>query len=178
MLYFRHPYLHTGLNLKIKKNINDFLKNRGYRIAPVSIDNSEWIFASAYEKALMKRNDRLTEKIVDAYITYMDDMFAYYEDQSCQLLGYEIKQILLIHANLLNAHHLDLLLKRIRDRGYSFISLDQAMTDRAYLLKDTYTGPAGITWIHRWALTMGKKGEFFRGEPEVPEFVKKAASSR
>jgi hypothetical protein len=23
-----------------------------------------------------------------------------------------------------------------------------------------YTGPAGITWLHRWELTKGKKGDF------------------
>jgi len=175
--FFRHPYLHTGLSLAIKKNLEVFLDNRGYRIAPISIDNSEWIFASAYEKTLMKKDTQLIKKIVSAYITYMDDMFAYFEDQSRRLLGYEIKQILLIHANLLNAHHLDLLLKKIRTRGYTFITLSRALTDKAYKSKDTYTGPAGITWLHRWALTRGKKGEFFKGEPEVPEFVKDSAKS-
>ncbi len=34
-----------------------------------------------------------------------------------------------------------------------------------------YTGPGGITWLHRWALTQGKRGDFFQGEPEVDEFV-------
>lgn len=176
--FFRHPFLHTGLCLEIKKNLEAFLQHRGYRIAPVSIDNSEWIFASAYEKALMKKDSRLIKRIVQAYIDYMDAVFAYYEDQSRRLLGYEIKQILLLHANLLNAHHLDQLVKKIRARGYTFISLTRAITDKAYLLKDSYTGPTGITWLHRWALSSGQRGEFFKGEPEVPGFVKEAASSR
>ena len=39
----------------------------------------------------------------------------------------------------------------------------------------TFTGTGGITWIHRWALTKGMSKDFFAGEPDVPEFVAKAA---
>ena len=38
-------------------------------------------------------------------------------------------------------------------RGYTFVPLEQALADSAYASADTYTGPAGITWLHRWALT-------------------------
>lgn len=30
---------------------------------------------------------------------------------------------------------------------------------------------ACITWLHRWALTTGKRGAIFAGEPEVPNWV-------
>ena len=116
-------------------------------MAPVSIDNSEWIFASAYEKAGLQKNSTLQKKIAAAYLVYMDQMFAYYEQQSDALFGYQIKQILLIHANVLNSEYLGHLIKNIQARGYRFVSLDRALKDRAYSSKDTYTGPAGITWI-------------------------------
>jgi hypothetical protein len=56
-------------------------------------------------------------------------------------------------------------------RGYAFISLQEALEDPAYASPDTYTGPAGITWLHRWALTQGKRGAFFAGEPTVADWV-------
>ena len=56
-------------------------------------------------------------------------------------------------------------------RGYRFVSLQHALQDPAYTRRDEYVGPAGITWLHRWALTEGKKGAFFAGEPVVPEWV-------
>lgn len=59
----------------------------------------------------------------------------------------------------------------MKRRGYEFVSLDQALTDGAYTRPDRYTGPAGITWLHRWALTAGKKGDFFHGKPEAPDWV-------
>jgi hypothetical protein len=60
-------------------------------------------------------------------------------------------------------------------RGYRFITLADALTDEAYKSDDTFTGPAGISWIHRWALTRGVKDDFFRGEPRTPAFVMKEA---
>ena len=56
-------------------------------------------------------------------------------------------------------------------RGYAFVRLEQALEDPAYASADTYTGPAGITWLHRWAMTQGKRGAIFAGEPTVPDWV-------
>lgn len=62
--------------------------------------------------------------------------------------------------------------------GYRFIALDEALKDSAYASEDRFTGPGGITWLHRWAITAGKSGDFFAGEPEVPAFVREAARLR
>ena len=45
------------------------------------------------------------------------------------------------------------------------------MEDPAYESKDEFSGRAGITWLHRWAITAGKRGEFFGTEPDLPAFV-------
>ncbi len=173
--YFRHPFLHSGNNLETKRNFEEFLAARGYRIAPVTIDNSEWIFARAYENALVRGDKQMAQRVAEAYIPYMEQKFAYFEQQSMALFGYEMKQILLIHANALNADYFDKLARMIKKRGYEFIPLDEALTDKAYTSPDTYAGPAGITWIHRWAITAGKDNDFFRGEPRTPAFVMKEA---
>jgi peptidoglycan/xylan/chitin deacetylase (PgdA/CDA1 family) len=173
--YFRHPFLHSGNNIETKREFEKFLAERGYRIAPVTIDNSEWIFARAYENALVRGDRQMAKRVAEAYIPYMEKKFAYFEQQSEALFGYEMKQVLLIHANALNADHFDKLARMIEKRGYEFISLDEALTDKAYTSPDTYAGPGGITWIHRWAITAGKGGDFFRGEPSTPAFVLKEA---
>lgn len=173
--YFRHPFLHSGNNLETKREFEKFLAERGYTIAPVTIDNSEWIFARAYDNALMRGDKQIAKRIAEAYIPYMEEKFAYFEQQSKALFGYQMKQTLLIHANALNADYFDRLARMIKKRGYEFISLEDALTDKAYTSPDTYAGPAGITWIHRWAITAGKSDDFFRGEPRTPAFVLKEA---
>ena len=63
----------------------------------------------------------------------------------------------------------------IQSRGYRFVRLEEALQDEAYRSPDSYAGTGGITWLHRWALTQGKRGSFFAGEPEVPDWVQKAS---
>lgn len=170
--YFRHPFLHTGRSLEVRDGLVSFLKDHGYTVAPVTIDNSDYIFSAAYDRAMAAGDAALTRRVATTYIDYMDAVVAFYEQQSGALFGREIPQTLLIHANALNAATFGELIERIRKRGYTFVTLETALKDPAYGSKDEYTGPAGITWLHRWALTQGKRGTFFAGEPEVPEWVR------
>jgi hypothetical protein len=62
----------------------------------------------------------------------------------------------------------------LRNRGYSFVPLEAAIDDEAYKKRDEFYGPGGITWLHRWALTEGKRGAFFAGEPVVPAWIAQA----
>ena len=172
--YFRHPTLNTGPNLETKHAFEKFLAARGYTIAPVTIDNSEWIFADVYAKA-KQHGDQATMKLVaDAYLPYLEEVFQFYEKLSMDVLGYEVKQTLLLHANMLNADYLDDIVRMLKRRGYAFISLEQAPTDKAYGLPDNYVGTAGISWLQRWAIT---KGGEFRPEPELPEILKQYETS-
>ncbi len=169
--FFRHPLLHTGLDLETKNGLEKILADQGYRVAPVTMDSSEWIYARAFDIANGKGDTGLKKRVASVYLDYMDRVFAYYESQSQALFGREIRQVLLIHANTLNSEYFDDLARLLMARGYAFISLSAALEDEAYTSLDLYTGPAGITWLHRWALTKGKRGDFFKGEPEVDEFV-------
>ncbi|HEX2209324.1 MAG TPA: polysaccharide deacetylase family protein [Longimicrobium sp.] len=173
--FFRHPFLHTGRTLEDRRRFEAFLAERGYRVAPVTIDNYDYLFAAAYDLA----PDPATRgRVADEYIRYMEAVTAYYEQQSTTLLGREIPQVLLLHANNLNAEHFGRLAEMYRRRGYAFVPLEQALRDPAYASEDTYTGPAGITWIHRWALTQGKRGAAFAGEPTVPDWVQTLSGRR
>jgi peptidoglycan/xylan/chitin deacetylase (PgdA/CDA1 family) len=173
--YFRHPMLHTGRDLETKHELERFLGERGYKVAPVTVDNSEWIFAFAYYKAREDGDGELMRRLAVAYLAYMEEMFEYCEQQSVALFDREIPQVLLVHANWLNADHFGALATMIERRGYRFVSLDEVLGDEAYVSPDTYTGPAGITWIHRWAITAGKGREFFGEEPATPQWVLDAA---
>lgn len=176
--YFRHPYLHTGNAPKLKQDLNDWLILEGYTIAPVTIDNSEWIFARAYENALIDGNQTLADRITNAYLDYMVAKTEWYLGQSMKLFGRPIPQVLLLHANRLNAEHLDELLERLWSLGYQKITLDEALRDPAYDSLDNYVGPSGISWLDRWALSRNKSGDFFKGEPRTPEFVQEVAKIR
>jgi peptidoglycan/xylan/chitin deacetylase (PgdA/CDA1 family) len=174
MRYFRHPYLWTGLSLDIKKDLGIFLNEHNYTIAPVSIDNADYIFAAAYEKAFAKNDKKLMKQIGDAYVPYLESKMDYWERQSVKLFNREIKQILLLHANFINSEYFDDIAKMLKKRSYKFITMEESLKDEAYKLPDNYIRRNGISWLHRWALEKGR--EFIvPDEPKVPEFVLKAS---
>ena len=184
--WFRHPFLHAGRSAEIQRRTVRFLDEHGYRVAPVTIDNGEWIYADAYADAWNPprgRNDgAVLERLGEDYVRYMLEVVEYYEGQSREIVGELIPQSLLIHAYALNADRLDRLLSELEERGYEWITLEEALEHPAYDRPalgsdDGYTGPGGITWLHRWAIAEGRDRSIFRGEPEVPEWVRELSES-
>jgi peptidoglycan/xylan/chitin deacetylase (PgdA/CDA1 family) len=166
--YFRHPYLDTGRDLQTRLDVEAFLTARGYRIAPVTLDAWDWMFAGVYDDSRRRGDAALQQEVATSYLSYSDAVFAYSEKFSRDLLGYEPKQILLLHANQLEAEHIQELLELLRKRGYRFITLEDALTDDAYSMPDTYIGEEGRGWLDHWALSRGKP---ILGFPAVPQAI-------
>ena len=112
--------------------------------------------------------------MASSYLAYHAAVFAYEEKLSKDLLGYEPKQILLLHANNLEADHIAELLEMIRKRGYRFITLDDALSDDAYGMPDTFVGEEGTGWIEHWAITRGQPP---RGAPVFPPSIDERAKA-
>jgi len=153
--WFRHPYLQVGLDLAKRRAFERFLAEHGYRVAPVTIDNDEWIFAALYARALRGGDEELAERIAAAYLDYMVEVFDFFEKLSRKLFDREPPQILLVHANELNSSYLGDLLDRVTERGYRFVRLEEALADPVWNEPDGYVGAWGISWIHHWEVTRG-----------------------
>ena len=171
--YLRHPFLHKGNTVEKKNAYAMLLQKYNYTEAPVTIDNSDYIFARAYDIAFSKKDEGMMKKIGEAYVPYMMSKVTYYENQANGLFQRNIAQILLLHANSINADYLALLFEAMKKDNYQFISLTAALKDPAYASTDGFVGNAGISWIHRWMITQKKPKSEFAGEPKVPEFILK-----
>jgi len=169
--YFRHPFLQVGLDLEKRRAFESFLAQHGYTVAPVTIDNDEYVYAAVYADALRRGDRAAASRVGEDYLRYMDAVFAFVEDVSRRLLGREIRQVLLVHANTLNADLFGRLADSVKARGYEFITLEDALGDEAYRRPDDYVGRWGISWLHHWELTSGKKRS---PSPDPPEWVQEA----
>mgnify|MGYP003575118625 CR=1 FL=1 len=167
--FYRHPYLSAGDNLKIRQDLDRFLKSHNYIIAPNTITYQDYTFSGAYEAALRKGDTLLAERIREAYLPYTLSSWEAAEKQSVALFGREIKQILMVHANRINADAFDEIAKAMQDRGYFFISIDEAMKDPAYARPDSFDGKVGVTWLSRWSAEERKP--YGNSGTQVPEFV-------
>ncbi|MFZ1978129.1 MAG: polysaccharide deacetylase-like protein, partial [Bacteroidota bacterium] len=148
-----------------------FLKQHGYTVAPVTIDNGEWIFSAAFDKAYKRNDTAVMHRWGTSYIEYMHRKLKYWEGFSQKLFGRNIQHVLLIHSNRINSYYFRDLCRMIRAEGYSFTSLDSALHDPAYQTQDKYTGSWGISWLDHWAMTQQKPKSFYADEPRVPQEI-------
>jgi peptidoglycan-N-acetylglucosamine deacetylase len=166
--YLRHPYLAVGRDIESRRAADLFLTQRGYKVAPITMDAWDWMYSVGYDIARRKGDAALQQKLVNSYLDYTNQVFDYYEKLSKDLLGYEPKQILLLHCNWLEAEHIGDLIETLRKRGYKFVTLDDALTDEAYGMPDSYVGDDGTNWIDHWAVTRGAPPQH---APIFPQWV-------
>jgi peptidoglycan/xylan/chitin deacetylase (PgdA/CDA1 family) len=166
--YFRHPYLDVGRDLQTRREADAFLASRGYQIAPVTMDAWDWMFGSVYDDAHKRGDKALEDRLLAAYLDYTTKIFDYYEALSTKLFGYEPPQILLLHGNWLEADHIGDLIDLLRKRGYTVVTLEQALGDGAYSSPDEYVGVEGTGWLDHWAITRGQPP---RETPVFPQWV-------
>lgn len=175
--WMRHPYLRAGRTAEDRAAMDGFFRDHGYRVAPVTVDNGEWVWAFAYANVMNEQppsaaREATLARLRKGYVPYMLNKLDYYERQSQALLGYALPQVWLMHANELNAATFAELVAATRRRGYRFITLEEAMRDPAYARgAEGYNGRYGPSWLHRWAMAENKPKDFYAGEPVVPAWV-------
>jgi beta-lactamase regulating signal transducer with metallopeptidase domain/peptidoglycan/xylan/chitin deacetylase (PgdA/CDA1 family) len=175
--YFSYPYLNTGSTPEAKAEVERFLRERGYRIHPVTVDSMDWLFNRAYAEALTREDDAGAATLRAEYVAYMERMFEFYEGYSREVVGREIPQVLMLTGGVLNSHCFGELAAMLKRRGYSFVTLDEATRDEAYQLPDTYTGDRGDSWIARWAVTKGMEYKQ-TDKAELPDSMKRYLAER
>jgi len=155
--FFRFPMNHTGDTRAKHDALAEFLKRRGYRLATCTIDNSDYVYNTAYVRILAKNDHTSAKKLRGEYVAYTAAEIDYYAGLNQQVLGYEPPQVMLLHANRLNADTIEQVLKLFTDRRYRFVSLAAAQSDPAYQIPETHVTKFGPMWGYRWAAERGVK---------------------
>ena len=169
--WFRHPYLETGLPLAEKEQIDTWLAKHDYRIAPVTMENSDWEFSEPYDDAIARRNPLRAAAIKAEYLAHSERVMAWYQKASEDLLGRQIAFVMLLHVNRLNADSIEEFAGILDRRGLHPVSLEKAMRDPAYLIPDPYVGADGVGWLERWSLEL-RRGLPWDNFPEPSAEIK------
>jgi peptidoglycan/xylan/chitin deacetylase (PgdA/CDA1 family) len=170
LVWYRHPYNQTGPTLDAKTRFEAFAHDHGYRIAPFTVEAVDYLFTKFYEKAIGDRKQSQADQVMTEYLQFQDRMLDWAQAFSVETFGREIPQVLLCHVNRINADAMPELLRRLRARGYAFISLDQAAQDPAYQTADNYVGRNGVSWLHRWRVAL-RLPPRLDGEPDPPHWL-------
>lgn len=155
--WFRHPYLETGKTLADKHAFEAWLSAHGYRVAPVTMENSDWMFALPYDEAVLHHDRAAARRIRDGYLDYTDKAVAWYRKAALDLLGRRPDFVFLLHDTRLNADSLDALLAIFRRNDLKVVSLETAMADPAYRISDDHADADGDEWLSRWSVTLHRE---------------------
>jgi peptidoglycan/xylan/chitin deacetylase (PgdA/CDA1 family) len=168
--YFRFPYNHTGDTREKHDAIASFLAARGYRLAPCTIDGSDYEFNATYVLAIARHDHEAAEKLRADYVAYTASEIDWYSKLDKQVFGYEVPHVMLLHANRLNADTIEAIITLFVKRGYRFVTLTEALKDPAYATAETYVTKFGPMWGYRWAKELDVKVDG-NDEPDPPAWV-------
>src|SRR5271168_3130019 len=100
---FRYPFLKEGDTADKRDRFRALLKERGYRVGHVTIDDSDWYVSERFTDELAKKPKAAVEPYRDYLIEHLLDRAAFYRQLAIDVLGRDIRHTLLMHYNVLNA---------------------------------------------------------------------------
>lgn len=125
--FFRYPYLATS-NGRKKNLVVNYLAAKNYQIAPITIDSRDFTFNQLLLSVPESERRNFLAALKPCYLDYIRQQTLKAEERSRLAKKPEQSQILLIHANLLNAYVLPDIINLYKQNGYVFVSLAEALT--------------------------------------------------
>lgn len=124
--YFRYPYLAMSSGSK-KNKILCYLAKKNYHVAPITIDSKDFVFNQRLLSVPeVNRRDYLGE-MKPFYLDFIWQQTVKAEEHTEYHHNPDQAQILLIHANLLNAYVLPDIINLYKEKGYTFVNLQDAL---------------------------------------------------
>ena len=174
--YFSYPFLNTGKTVDDRTRFENWLRTRGLTPVKYTFDNQEWMYSYAYDMARADNDVSAMIEIRIAFVRYMSEMLDHYEGYAQEMFGRDVAQTLVLTPSRLITDSADDLFGLFENRGYKFVSMDEALADDAYQTEENFVntkekiGKSGISWFERWTFAQGKK---LRDEPRVDALVQK-----
>ncbi|PSL25221.1 polysaccharide deacetylase family protein [Dyadobacter jiangsuensis] len=170
--YFRFPFNGMGKDSVEQVKMQAFLREHHYVSTPYTVESEDWLSSQLYEKALQEGNREEARQIGSRYVEHSLRLFDHFEKVVPAEFGKPVKQIYLCHDNRLNTDYLPVLIQKLREKDYRFISLANALSDPAYSRPVYYHGNFGFSWVYRWIKDADKRRALMRSEPVDAETQK------
>lgn len=130
--WLRFPYLAEGDTPEKRTEARKFLAEHGYKIAAVTMSFADYAYNEPYARCEAKNDTAGIAKLEKGYLDAADAYLGYSRAMSKALYGRDIPYILLMHVGAFDARMLPRLLQLYRDRGMSFVRLEDAEQDPFY----------------------------------------------
>lgn len=151
--YYRYPFLAEGNTAEKRNGVRQYLKDKNYHIAQVTVDFFEYEWNDPYVLCINQNNQKALHWLKENYITQAKNALIIAQSLSTMLYDRDIKHLLLIHINAFTAEMLDELLTIYEQHGVKFISLEEALSDGAYDSNPDIIGDRSYTFLNQMRLS-------------------------
>jgi peptidoglycan-N-acetylglucosamine deacetylase len=130
--WFRYPFLLEGNTPEKRHAIRAYLQQNGYEIAQVSLDFEDYLWNAPYARCVAKKDDQAIAALRTSYLATADQYITVFRELTHTLYGHDVPYVLLLHIGAFDAKMLPDLIDLFRRRGFTFITLPEAMKDPVY----------------------------------------------
>jgi peptidoglycan/xylan/chitin deacetylase (PgdA/CDA1 family) len=124
--YFRYPYLAMSSGAK-KNKVLCYLAKKNYQVAPITIDSKDFVFNQRLLSVPEINRREYLNELKPFYLDFIWQQTVQAEEHTQYHHNSDQAQILLIHANLLNAYVLPDIINLYQQKGYDFVNLEDAL---------------------------------------------------
>lgn len=159
----RFAYLKEGDTRAKRDGMRQWLREHGYRAAPVSIDTSDAYYNERFLALRAAGRSEPVKRLKHAYVQHLLQRATFYDDLARRVLGRSPSHVLRLHVNALNAAALHDAIEAFRGKGWHFVSARSALEDPLYALQPDVL-PAGGSIV--WQLARERGVDELRNPPE------------
>jgi peptidoglycan-N-acetylglucosamine deacetylase len=148
--WLRYPYLREGDTVDKRRQVRAALRERGYRIAQVTLDFEDYLWNTPYARCLATHDTRAIGWLRSSYLDTAKTYLRANRQMATEVFGHPINHVLLLHLGAFSATILPGLFELLRKEGFTFTTLEQAQSDPAYDTDPDAGSKYGGTLLEQW----------------------------
>jgi peptidoglycan/xylan/chitin deacetylase (PgdA/CDA1 family) len=148
--WLRYPYLREVDTVEKRRAVRQGLIERGYRIAQVTLDYEDYLWNSAYARCVTKGDGKSIAWLSSNYLDIASQYLDADRKMATMIFGRSIDHVLLLHLGAFSPKILPPLFNLLRNKGFTFVTLEQAERDPAYGSDPDAGSRNGGTLLEQW----------------------------
>ena len=170
---FRYPFLAEGKTASGRDALRALLKAHGYAIGHVTIDTSDWVYASRLTARLKTDAKADVAPYRQAWLDHLWDRAGYYDGLAQDVFGHSIDHTILLHHHVTTGLFLGDALDMFKAKGWLVVDASAAFAQKEFK-REYKTLPSGQSLVWAAAKASGRYEDRLRypGEDEPYEAPK------
>jgi peptidoglycan/xylan/chitin deacetylase (PgdA/CDA1 family) len=153
--WFRYPFLREGETLEKRRAVRAQLRERGYRIAQVTLDFGDYLWNDVYARCVSRGETHAIVRLKATYLATASEYLDVHRQTAKLVFGREISHVLVLHLGAFSSTILPDMLTLLKDKGFILVTLDEAERDPAYDADPDAASQNGGTLLEQWVDARG-----------------------